>query len=242
MGMTSVFTSAPQFTVLAGRSELGRVDPALLTEDSPGPRVLLLGGRSWQVTYIDWTRRRCFVEPADSGGKARWLGAGWTGLGFELSRAMRDVLLGAEPADVTLTRRASDRLAGAREEQAGTVHPGGTVITRTSDGDAKWWTWAGFRANATLAATLGDLTDPLQRFEDEYVRLRENITPASWRDGTTDADQRLCLPAVNDRAVAGLKFSSALPKRLAVATLAARLADLDAAAKVLAEPTRFLIT
>ncbi len=242
MGMTSVFTSAPQFTVLAGRSELGRVDPALLTEESSGPRVLLLGGRSWRVTYIDWTRRRCFVEAADGGGKARWFGAGWTGLGFELSRAMRDVLLGAKPDGATLTRRASDRLDGVREEQAGTVHPGGTVITRTSDGEARWWTWAGFRANATLAATLSDLTDPLQRFEDEYVRLREGITTASWRDGTTDAAQRLCLPEVSDRAVAGLKFSSALPRRLAVATLAARLADLDAAAAMLAEPVRFLIT
>jgi ATP-dependent Lhr-like helicase len=241
MGMTSVFTSAPQFTVLAGRTELGRVDPALLTEESPGPRVVLLGGRSWRVTYIDWTRKRCFVEAADGGGKARWFGAGWTGLGFELSRAMRAVLLGAEPAGVILTRRARDRLVGARDDFGGLVHPGGTVITRSADGAARWWTWAGFRANATLAATLSELTDPSQRFEDEYVRLREDITPASWRDGTTDAADRLCLPQVNDRAVAGLKFSSALPKRLAVATLATRLADLDGAAAMLAEPVRFVV-
>ena len=241
MGMTSVFTSAPQFTVLAGRTELGRIDPALLTEESPGPRVLLLGGRSWRVTYIDWTRKRCFVEAAEGGGKAGWFGAGWTGLGFELSRAMREVLLGAEPASVALTRRARDRMAGARDELGGLVHPGGTVITRTSDGEARWWTWAGFRANATLAATLSDLTDPLQRFEDEYVRLRDDVTPASWRDGTTDAADRLCLPEVNARAVAGLKFSSALPERLAVATLAARLADLDGAAVILAEPLCFLV-
>ncbi|MBX6721612.1 MAG: DEAD/DEAH box helicase [Dactylosporangium sp.] len=241
MAMTSVFTSAPQFDVLAGRTELGRVDPALLTEESPGPRVLLLGGRSWRVTYIDWMRRRCFVEPASGGGKAGWLGSGWRGLGFELSRAMREVLLGAEPTDVTMTRRAKNRLSAVRDEQAGTVHPGGTVITRTTDGEVRWWTWAGFRANATLAATLSELTDPVQRFEDEYVRLREDVTPAVWREATTDAALRLCLPEVSDRAVAGLKFSTALPKRLAVATLAARLADLDAAAAVLAEPARFVI-
>ncbi|WP_319460137.1 hypothetical protein [Micromonospora sp. RTP1Z1] len=38
----------------------------------------------------------------------------------------------------------------------------------------------------------------------------------------------------------GLKFNAALPTRLAMATLAARLADLDRAATVLGEPTRFL--
>ena len=53
--------------------------PSLLTEKVQGPRLLLLGGRSWQVTYIDWNRRRCFVEPADGGGKARWLTPGSAG-------------------------------------------------------------------------------------------------------------------------------------------------------------------
>ena len=40
--------------------------------------------------------------------------------------------------------------------------------------------------------------------------------------------------------LAGLKFSGALPERLAAATLAARLADLDAAATVLGETVRFV--
>ena len=73
MGMTAVFTAPPQFTVLAGRQEIGRIDPMLLTEKTDGPRLLLLGGRSWKVTWTDWKRRRCYVEPAESGGKARWL-------------------------------------------------------------------------------------------------------------------------------------------------------------------------
>jgi ATP-dependent Lhr-like helicase len=41
--------------------------------------------------------------------------------------------------------------------------------------------------------------------------------------------------------LAGLKFNEALPERLATATLAARLADLDAATRVLALPARFNI-
>jgi ATP-dependent helicase Lhr and Lhr-like helicase len=45
-------------------------------------------------------------------------------------------------------------------------------------------------------------------------------------------------PQVDERALKGLKFSEALPIRLAEATLAARIADLESAATVLAEPTR----
>jgi ATP-dependent Lhr-like helicase len=240
MGMTAVFTAPPQFTVLSGRTELGRVDPALLTEEVRGPRRLLLGGRSWHVTYIDWLRRRCFVESVESGGKARWTGLGIAGLSFELSRAMRDVLLGAEPL-VPLTRRATANFTEAREQFMSTIHSGGTVINRAVSGDVRWWTWAGYRVNATLGSTLGDLADPLQEPDDHYVRLRKDLTVEEWRAGTLDLGEQLCLPEVSEKALAGLKFNSALPRRLAEATLAARLADLPNALAVLKESTRFVL-
>ncbi|MBQ0905037.1 DEAD/DEAH box helicase [Micromonospora sp. U21] len=240
MDLTAVFTGPPEFTVLTGRTELGRIDPSLLTEEVRGDRRLLLGGRSWRVTYIDWRRRRCFVEPADGGGRARWRGSGWAYLGFELNRSMRDVLLGADPP-VAITRRAAARLAEVRADKAHLVHPGGTVIVREKDGDLRWWTWAGFRANATLTATLGEVVDPVERFDDSAIRLREDLTPQAWRSLTADAADRLCLPEIDEKAVVGLKFNAALPTRLAMATLAARLADLDRAAMVLREPTRFLV-
>lgn len=119
------------------------------------------------------------------------------------------------------------------------VHPGGPVISGRGP-DLRWWTWAGYRANATLAATLSDLTDGVQRFDDTSIRLRGDLTIELWRAGTIDATERLCLPEVDDRALEGLKFSEALPHRLAVATLAARLADVKGAATVLAEHTRFV--
>jgi ATP-dependent Lhr-like helicase len=240
MGMTAVFTTAPEFTVLAGRTELGRVDPAVLVEEVQGPRRLLLGGRSWHVTYTDWTRRRCFVEPSEGGGRAHWTGTGVSGLTLHLSRAMRDVLLGNDPP-VTLTRRAVERLAEIRDQDAGVAHANGTVIVRSGSGDVRWWTWAGYRANATLAATLDGLTDPFQNHEDTFIRLRKDLTPAEWKAGTADAVERICLPHVDKKALAGLKFSAALPQRLAVATLAARLADIDGARAVLDEPIVFNI-
>lgn len=240
MAMTAVFTAPPEFTVLTGRTELGRVDPSLLTEQVPGPRRLLLAGASWQVTYIDWNRRRCFVEPVDGGGKARWTGAGSAGLSFDLSRAMREVVLGAEPP-VSLTRRATAALAELREQHQSAAHPGGTVVTRLASGDVRWWTWAGFRANATLASTLAGLADPMQGHTDLYLRLRHDLTPAEWRAGTKDAVAGLCLPEVDEKALSGLKFNAALPQRLALSTLATRLADPPAARQVLREPSRFTI-
>ena len=129
MGMTAVFTAPPQFTVLSGRQEIGRTDPMLLTEKIDGPRLLLLGGRSWRVTWTDWKRRRCYVEPATGGGKARWLTPGVSGASFALARAVREVLLGADPP-VALTQRAKRILAEVRDEHVATVHPGGTVIGR----------------------------------------------------------------------------------------------------------------
>jgi ATP-dependent helicase Lhr and Lhr-like helicase len=50
---------------------------------------------------------------------------------------------------------------------------------------------------------------------------------------------RLVLPLVDEKALRGLNFSKALPRHLAEATLAARLADLEHAGQVLGVQVRF---
>ncbi|MFJ2033729.1 DEAD/DEAH box helicase [Streptosporangium sp. NPDC087985] len=238
MDLTAVFTAPPEFTVLHGSVEIGRTDPGLLTSPVQGPRLLLLAGRTWKVDWIDWKRRRCFVDPVEgTGGEARWASSAFGGTSFALARAMRDVALGADPP-VRLTRRAVDVLAKVRAELADTVHPEGTVVVR-EDGDLYWWTWAGHRGNATLKATLGSLADPVQRVDDLRVRLRGDLTGSAWRADVRTLELRH--PEVDDRALNGLKFNTALPRDLAVETLAARLADFPAATSVLAEPTHLLM-
>jgi ATP-dependent Lhr-like helicase len=241
MNLTASFTAPPEFTVLSGRTEIGRTDPDLLTEETDGPRKLLLAGRSWLVTYIDWRRRRCFVEPVDEGGRAKWSGFGAQRVrSFTLARAVRDVLLGGDPP-VSLTRRAEARLAAAREKYLDVVQSTGTVITRRGDNDVRWWTWAGHRANATLAASLPSVVLRHRTVDDRFVRLRDDVTPQAWRAAVADTDTGLTLPDVDPHAVRGLKFAEALPARLAEATLAARLGDADGARAALAEPVRFLV-
>jgi ATP-dependent helicase Lhr and Lhr-like helicase len=237
MDLMAVFTAPPEFTVLHGRNEIGRTDPSLLADRVEGPRLLLLSGRSWRVTWTDWKRRRCFVEPADAGGRARWLSDGVGGLSHTVARSMRDVLLGAD-VPVPLTQRASGVLAGLRSDAVGRVHVDGMVISR-SDSDLRWWTWAGYRVNATLKATLGGLADEVQRVDDLSIRLRSDLRPSTWRSLVDELQDRMCLPEVDEKALMGLKFAEALPRHLAVATLAARLADVENARSVLSEPCRF---
>lgn len=160
------------------------------------------------------------------------------GRSFALTRSVREVLLGDDPP-VRMTERARTVLARMRSTEMATVHPGGLAIT-DSAGDVRWWTWAGFRANSTLAATVSELVDGAARIDDVSIRLRNDLTLDMWRAATADAADRICLAAVDDAAVDGLKFSEALPRRLAVATLAARLTDLDTATAVLGEPVRFV--
>jgi ATP-dependent helicase Lhr and Lhr-like helicase len=233
MDLVSVFTANPEFTVIQGRHELGTVDPIVLTRKVAGPRIIVLAARSWEVTYIDWKRRRCYVEPSDISAKMRWTGD-TAPLSFSLCRAVRDALIGAEP-DVTISQRAVDALAKTKAEHRSEVSNSGLVLLREGD-DVQWWTWAGARANATLIAGLPGIADSAQRPDNFRVRLR-GVEAAEKLTAALEAiEWNRVLPSVSPAAIAGLKFSEVLPSALAVATTAERLADQNGAQAVAAEP------
>ena len=56
-----------------------------------GARVLLLGGRAWRVTHVDWSSKTAYVETSEDRGRSRWKGEG-RGLGFRLCQAIKRVL------------------------------------------------------------------------------------------------------------------------------------------------------
>ncbi len=93
--------------------------------------------------------------------------------------------------------------------------------------------WAGTAANRTLAASLGDLVDPVQRIGDQMLRMRNGSDPRKVAAQLTAAPEAMRAPKVNDHAVHGLKFSAALPIELARQTVASRLVDEDGAAAAL---------
>jgi ATP-dependent Lhr-like helicase len=217
-----VFTAPPEFVVLAGRVEVGTIGTDLLTENVNGPRVLLLGGRSWKVTHIDWGRRRCFVEVADGGGKAKWAGSAG-GVSYEVTRGMRDVLLGSTPQGVTFTSRAARALTALRSAHADNVSADRLVVRLPSDSAGRWWTWAGTAANRTLLASLPAMIDPRQRIDEKSIRLLPGITVQEFSAAL--AAVKWTDPVADENALRGLKFSAALPTELARHTLGARLGD-----------------
>ncbi|HQE16480.1 MAG TPA: DEAD/DEAH box helicase [Mycobacterium sp.] len=227
--LTAVFTAPPEFLVLAGRAEVGTIGTDMLTAEVDGPRVLLLGGRSWQVTHVDWDRRRCFVEPADGGGQAKWSGFSG-GLSYDIARGMRSVVLGDLPAGVVFTARASAVLAGLRDTYADNAAADRLVVRLPDDTAGRWWTWAGTAANRTLQASLPRLIDPRQRIDEKSLRLLPGISVAEFGEAVAAVEWRD--PLVDANAVRGLKFSAALPLELAVSTLAARIGNQEDARNV----------
>jgi ATP-dependent helicase Lhr and Lhr-like helicase len=151
--LTAVFTAPPEFLVVAGRVEVGTIGTDMLTDEVEGPRVLLLGGRSWKVTQVDWERRRCFVEAVDGGGRAKWSGSGGS-LSYEITRGMREVVLGALPEGVACTGRAATVLGALRATYSDAVASDRLIVRLPSDSAGRWWTWAGTAANRSLQASL----------------------------------------------------------------------------------------
>lgn len=227
--LTAVFTAEPELKVLLGRTELGSVSPLALTSALPegAPRLLLLAGRSWLVTHVDWRRRSVNVVEDHSGGRAMWAGGGVEVSGH-LAGAMRQVLLGTDPP-VNLSRRATSQLAGVREARAEHVDPDGLVLQRR-DARNVLWSWAGTRANNSIVAALA--VGGIDATADAW-----SVTTQQPLDVT---DLRQCAellrgpipptPSVDADALQGLKFSGTLPPGLAVTTLTERTTDPESGA------------
>lgn len=231
MDLVSVFTANPEFKVLQGRQELGSVDPIVLTRKVEGPRVIVLAARSWEVTHIDWKRRRCFVEPSETTARMKWMGDA-PPLSYDICQAQRHVLLGSDP-EVALSKRAAAGLKHLREVHDLKVSDRGLVLSEEKH-DVWWWTWAGARANATLVAALPGVLDPQQRFDNFRVRVLGPSGMARLASSVTSLEG--ALPAVSQAAMNGLKFAEVLPPHLATAVVAARIADVAGAAQALGAP------
>ena len=70
----------PEARLLLGRFgnvEVGYIAPTMLTGDKED-RLILLSGKSWRITVVDWKKRVVWLAPVKEGGKARWTGSGRT--------------------------------------------------------------------------------------------------------------------------------------------------------------------
>lgn len=243
MELLASFTAPPMFTVMHGRTEVGRVPDETLLVRSPGggdekaARVLLLGGRNWRVGDIDWRRRVIRVEPTDLRGVARWSDGGGQGQSVSVATAVRDVLTGSDP-NVELSRRATARLTELRDEWWW-VRPDATTVVLDRTGASRWWTFAGRRANVWLASLLAPLREHVTGLDAMSIAVDPGVNggmvsarlrSAQWPGEVTLADW------ISDHALENLKFVDCIPRPLAVAEIEARLRDDRTVARVRAEP------
>jgi ATP-dependent Lhr-like helicase len=142
-----------------------------------------------------------------------------------------------------LTRRAAERLDEVRERFAW-VDGETTAVVRGAEGRSSWWTFAGLRANASLAAALGPLRVHSNEDENLMIGLRPDVDAAALRahlDAVSARPSEELLPEVVDEALDGLKFSACLPPALARRVVSRRLADPEAVAACLAERVRDVV-
>jgi len=237
--LLSVFSAPPLFMVLHGRQELGSVDETtFLGRRDDGPPVLLLAGRSWRVTHLDWKRRRAHVEPAEDAGRSRWRGGGQL-LGYDLCRAIRRVLAD-DAARSGWSRRAVSRMEAIRSEYPWLTGDGANILL-TAGEEAAWWTFAGGRANAALAHELTKRLDAKVTSDNFTVRFPRGLAVNLVEPGLCGLREleptRLVAP-VDEQAVDGLKFSECLPTDLAARVVRARLADAPGVAVAIRRTTR----
>jgi ATP-dependent Lhr-like helicase len=212
------FESPRAFTVLLGNKHIGEVDPSSLTAAKDGPRVLALGGRSWRVTRVDWSKGIAYVEPAETGGKSRWIGEA-RGVSKRVAGAVRAILADETPlAGVVLTRRAHKRLDELRAELQYTL--GGAPLHSAGD-SWEWWTYAGFAANVLLSTKIEAAGGSCPSIDSYSARIRISPMALDTAGGWSGVSSRAAeAPRTMSQRT---KFAEFLPQSLTDRVSLARL-------------------
>ena len=214
-----------------GASDIGFIDPTVVSgEDANG--LVLLGGRSWRVTSVEWKKRIAWLAPADSGGKARWMGSARS-IGPELSAAVRRVLARGSIDIAVLSKRAKDRLDELRDEIPVGSDASQNVLEVGDQGAARIWTFAGTKHNRTLARQLRAHVGPC-RFDEYQVSARTDVHDALTSLVTASIH---LAPSEIVELSKGLKFASCVTGALCHRELVARFFDTSDFAGVTARPS-----
>jgi len=212
MELFSVFTTPPMVKVFWGKQELGEVHQLTFAVRDNGPALLTLGGRSWQTTYVDWPRKKAFVEPSEARGKSQWVSDAQP-LRYELCRAIADVLV-SEVVPDGLSLRAQGLLADLRD-QYGWIESGKTTMILQADGNATWWNFAGKLLNSAIKDVLSDQADKItadnESLEFRHVYSTETLINKIRMILAGNAEHLAVL--LDENFVQELKFSECLSQK-----------------------------
>lgn len=209
------FSGSMLLTGKHGNTEVGYIDPTVLTGEQDN-RLILLAGRSWRVTGVEWSKRIVWLEPVKEGGKARWMG-GARSLSREVCQGIRAVLAEGAPTLVTLSQRSKLALQLLRDDLS--ISPGTHFISsRADDSIIRTWTFAGTRKNRTLARNASTSASKV-KFDALSVQAPlAQLEPASGSVLDLTEDE------LGSFAEA-IKFSACLPRTLLAETVKARSFD-----------------
>lgn len=235
MEIFSAFVSEPLFAVRFGDRHIGSVHVTTFARWPDGEVILVLGGRSWRVTHVDWSHRLAYVELSQEEGRSRWAGTGQP-IRYELCQAMRDVLLGCE-LSAQISKRAIQAFEELRKDFMW-LEDGKTALVQDTKGAVRWWTFGGLHANAAIAARLKHQHSLAVSPNNLAIRLGSDASLAAVSQAIDEVCQsppEELVPDVTDKLLEGLKFLACLPEDLARRVLQMRMTDAAAVERVLAE-------
>ncbi len=235
MALMSVFDTPALFQVMCGTEELGWVHRLSFTGFGQRPVVISLGGRAWEVTHLDQERFIAHVRPVQAPGRSRWLGES-RALNFQLCRTVRD-LLAADDLDPMWSKRAATEITTARNEVT-VARCDLTVIASDGKGSqARWWTFGGLRANASIAAMLASKIGYTPRFDNYSVEIPDplNLREAEkWFQEVKTS--RFDEVRADSEPPGRVKFWECVPSTLQARFMDSRFRDRDRASEILSEP------
>ncbi|ABM39559.1 DEAD/DEAH box helicase [Polaromonas naphthalenivorans] len=193
-----------------GSAEVGYIDPTMLAGDKP-VRLILLAGKSWRITEIDWKRQTVWLEPAKEGGTARWNGSGRT-LSREIAQGILRALRQGAGEHTVISKRARLEIEQVTQDLPETGNDGALSVTRNEAGAARLWTFAGTRANRTLARQIQSLAES-RRIDAMGIDLK---TPVDLSDLSAEllSTALAFSPEEVKELAKPIKFSECLPATL----------------------------
>jgi ATP-dependent helicase Lhr and Lhr-like helicase len=211
LDLFSIFMREPEFAVYFGREHLGSVDRGSFAARGETEMVISLAGRSWKLREIDWNGSKVFVEPAEYGGKSRWLGSG-RAYSFELCQEVKQ-LLASEARFSFLSRRGEEALDEARTEHDWLKPDASVLRWGKRDDENEWWTFAGRKANEQLSKSLAACVTLQNNADNFSLRFKPAVSAERFVEAlnalrSTSGDERVLTFDENPEE---LKFSECLP-------------------------------
>lgn len=195
-----------------GNVEVGFIDPTMLTGDKE-VRLILLAGKSWHITDVDWKRQTVWLEPAKEGGKARWTGSGRT-LSREIAQGIIRALREGVGKHAVISKRAQLEIEQVKEHIPDACGTSVLSITKNESGGVRLWTFGGTRANRTIAKQIQFLAE-VRRIDALGLDLKTPIDSNELNSDFFVADIQFSEDEIKERAKS-IKFSDCLPAKLII--------------------------